>query len=126
MNLQGYCILKQDADLSKCMDPSPERWLKNRPIRVMEFNKKTNSVLLIDHSASQMGMIEWDDMAMHFECEQQGEVLIPSGLNEMEKMVQVSRRLTRKGGYSKWVRSLVVAASFHRQEFNDDFLFQKQ
>jgi hypothetical protein len=127
MKLQGYCHIKTNADLSRCMGEKKD-WI-NLPIRVLEFNDDSESCLVIDRTATQVGMIEYKDIVSKFKCIERCGVLLPwSDKSEfdVEITMEVIKRKNRKGGYCELVKAMVVQSSLHSGEFNDKFLFQKQ
>ena len=117
----GFVILKQDADLKHAVG-DPETWKKGIKT-ALEINNSTESVLLID--GANMGMFDFKDVDRMFDCDSQGDVLLPKGLNEIEKMFYFGHVMSRNGGYNEIARKLVIASSLHRQEFCDDVLWQK-
>lgn len=121
MDVQGYVYLKSNADCSKAMGKS-DIWVGNI-LRAMEINENTKSVLLIDSSATQMGMFEMSDVILKFTCEEFSGVIMPKGLGMVEKMAYAASRQGRIGGYPLIVKNMVIASSLEKGEVNDDFLF---
>lgn len=123
MELQGYCRIKNDADCKRAM-LKPEDW-QGEDCGVMEFNKE-GDVLAIHPNGQGMGMFDKKDILRSFRCGESCGVITPPKIDLMEQMMYVSKAQTRKGGYPPIVRHMVIQASFHRGEFNDSFLWQKQ
>jgi hypothetical protein len=117
----GFVILKSDADCSKAVGDS-KTWTKGIKM-ALEINHQTDSILLIQDA--QMGMFDFKDVDRKFECQRQGDVLMPMGLNEMEKIMYFGYVMSRNGGYSDIAMKMVIAASLHREEFCDSVLWQK-
>lgn len=141
-DIKGYCILKSDADLTKCMhsgsnDPFNNRsdeeiqkelkeiWISRR-LRCLEINEDTESFLLISSDGVKIGMVDKKDVGYYFHCEEQNGIILPPNLDFMDQMVYAARAMNRKGGYNNIVKHLVIAASLHRGEFCDSILWAKQ
>lgn len=126
MEVNGYLFLNDNANLKHCMGEKSD-WL-NKSVRVMEFNDQSKSVLMIDNTATKMGMVDYSDIKTMFKCREVNGILVPhfEGIYSMFHSEEVFKRMFRKGGYNEIVKKMVIAASLHRGEFNDDFLFQKQ
>lgn len=117
----GFVILKSDADCKHAVG-DPKEWTSGVKL-ALEINNKTKSVLLL--SEVNMGMFDFEHVDRMFECCRQGDVLMPLGLNEMEKMVYFSTVMSRNGGYNNMLMRMVMAASLHRRDFCDSVLWQK-
>jgi len=123
MDTAGYALLKKEADCSFSMG-DPKDW-QRETVRVVEFND-SGSILVVSRDAMKMGMFDAKDIHASFKCLDVSGVLIPPIKGEMEKMMEASKRMMRKGGYNDFIKQMVIAASLHRNEFNDGFLFTKQ
>jgi len=117
----GFVILKSDADCKHAMG-DPKEWTKGIKL-ALEINNDTDSVLLID--GANMSMFDFKDVDRKFECYRQGDVLMPLGLNEIEKMVYFGTVMSRNGGYNNMTMRMVMAQSLHSQEFSDSVLWMK-
>jgi len=120
MEVQGYVYLKNNADCSKAMG-KPEIW-QGSILRAMEINESTKSVLLIDASATQMGMFEMDDVELKFSCEEFSGVIVPRDMELAEKMAYAVTRQNRKGGYPLLIKNMVIASSLQKGKVCDEFL----
>jgi hypothetical protein len=67
-----------------------------------------------------------DDVEMWFECRVRGDVVLPKTDDGMQLMVEMGKRLCRKGGYNRILKGMVILNSLRVGEFNDDFLFKRQ
>lgn len=124
MEVVGYCQLKKNA--VPCMSAVPaERFLNDR-VRVLEFSKVDGSVLVVDRGATGLASFNKEDIEYSFECSLVGDVILPPGLTEIEKIVGAGYRTMRKGGYPPVVREMVIMNSLRKGKFDDDFLFQKE
>lgn len=123
MELQGYCMINPDADFSRAMGEK-DQWI-NKPLRVMEFGVD-DCVLVMNTKATEMAMFEPNEVTRKFKCSQQGKVVMPPGLDQVESMMYMNKAMSRKGGYCHIVRSLVISTSLSRGEFCDSCLWQKQ
>ena len=117
----GFVILKSNADCKHAVG-DPKEWTSGIKL-ALEINNRTNSVLLVQ--GAQMGMFDFKDVDRKFECIRQGDVLMPLGLNEMEKMMYFGLVMGRNGGNNNMTMRMVMAASLHRGEFCDSVLWQK-
>lgn len=122
-DIKGYCLLKSSLDCDIIMGTKAD-W-ENKICSAMELNDVTQSALLIDSSGTQMGMFEYKHIERMFKCDVVNGVIIPPTKDLMKGFFEASVRQSRKGGYNDIVKRMVIAASLHRQEFNDDFLFEK-
>lgn len=103
----------------------PERFL-NDHVRVLEFSRVDGSVLVLDRGATGLASFNKEDIECSFECAVIGDVILPPGLSEVEKIIASHNRMTRKGGYPPVVREMVIMNSLHKGKFDDDFLFQME
>lgn len=124
----GYAQIKNDANVKNCMGDANKNWL-GKIVRCLELNNSTKSALVIDASATQMGMFDFDDLELKFECSVHGGVILPPNIGTQfspEVFIEANKRLNRKGGYSEIIKNMVIVSSLQCGEFNDNFLFQKQ
>lgn len=142
MNIKGYAIIKEDADLSFAMDSQTgnifddrseeeiQKELKEiwtgRPLRCMEINKSSKSILAISNDGTKMGMFSFEDASTFFDCIEEGGIICPPEMDHLERIVYMSKVINRIGGYNSIVRSLVIGASLFKGEFNDSVLWEKQ
>jgi hypothetical protein len=133
---KGYCQLKSIEHCfigyDKNIDPDGyklvENYLKRAlflPIHDLAVN---NSGFLILVSVENVppclvDVRDMSDVARYFLCEEVCGVICPPNLTELQKIGFRMSRLTRKGGYNNLIRNMVIVASLHKGEFNDDFLF---
>jgi len=124
MEINGFFELNSDANLKFAMGEN-KIWI-NKIIKALEINEDTNSVLGLDDSGTQMGMFEMSDVKRYFHCQVTQGIIIPIGLNLVDSMIYMQKRIDRKGGYDAVVRALVIGCSLHKGAVDDKFLFQKQ
>lgn len=124
-NIAGYILIKCDAKCDYVAMLNAKEW-QGKTVRALELNDNTNTALVINSEANAMDMIDYDDIKAKFKCSEFNDVLVPPDNDLITNMMESSMRMTRKGGYDGVVKSMVIAASLHKEEFNDDFLFQKQ
>ena len=123
MDPQGFAILKPNANCEYAVG-DPKRWTDPKVIHVaMELNERTKSALLLN--GAEMGMFDYSDLEYYFRCDRSGDILLPPGLDMMEQMIYAGLAANRNGGYNKTVQKMVIMASFHKGEFNDNFIWQK-
>lgn len=140
--IKGYCILNANASLKFAMDDESgnifdtrteeekqknlrEIWL-GRPLRCLEINEDTKSILALSSDATKMGMFEMDDVASYFHCDVMNGVILPPNLDFFAKGAYCVQAQQRKGGYGRIVANMVIATSLHKGEFTDSFLWEKQ
>jgi hypothetical protein len=124
MEVNGYVWLNKDADCRHAM--GDKKVWQGSIVRAMEINEDTKSLLLIDSSATKMGMFEMTSAYSYFHCEDESGVIIPKDLPFLEKMMYISSRLSRKGGYSLLVKNMVITMSLQKGELYDGFLNIKE
>ena len=123
MDLVGYALIKKDATTG--ISNLPIDKFTTQPVRVMEFCSD-GGVLVVNAAATGLATFDKCDVVRSFKCSIQGYVICPPDLNLVEQMFYVGKALTRKGGYNEMVGHLVIGASLHKGEFNDNVLWQKQ
>ena len=121
MDFQGYASIKSNATGITSAVPL-DRFL-GHVCRVMEFTED-GGALVLDPKATGLAMVEKEHIHRHFKCCFYGDYIIPTGLGSIEQALYVSRLQMRKGGYNEIVKNLVIGASLHKGEYNDNFLFQ--
>ena len=122
MKVVGYCRIRKNPTTGV----GPElNTFAGTTVRVMEFDN-WGGVLAVNPQGTAMAMFERDDIETSFKCTTVGDVLMPPNLNEFEQLLYHGKVLCRKGGYNSLLKQMVIEASLHRGQFNDQFLFQKQ
>ena len=114
MELQGYALVKKDANCSYGMGPA-SIWQGNI-VRVVEFNDSSESVLVTSRDGNAMCMFDFKDLKTSFKCQDYFNVLIPVVKGEANKVFEAMKRQQRKGGYDQIVRQMVIQASIHSGE----------
>lgn len=133
--IKGYCILKSLDNViigyNKNLDPKGykeiEEDLMNVPfLRVVDVAVDKSGLLVLAPKGNAICDVrDMNSVKVWVEMEVFNGVVLPPGLTTEQKVIESTKRLTRKGGYNKIIRQMVVAASLHKGEFNDDFLFYK-
>jgi hypothetical protein len=121
MELEGFCLLKRDADCKNAMG-DPAEW-QGEILMAMEINDRTKSVLLL--KGAEMGMFDFKDVSSSFRCIRKGDVLIPHNLTQMEQLIYFSHVTGRNGGSNDITMRMVIGYSIHSGEFNDSVLWAK-
>lgn len=123
MDVVGFATIKRDAKsivtAGKISDFTEGR------VRVLEF-ATDGGVLCVNANADAIAMIEKEDVLSSFKCTLEGDFVCPPNLNILQRMEYGAKCMCRKGGYNNIVKEMVIAASLHKREFNDGFLWQKQ
>lgn len=119
----GYCIIKNNSTTG--ISAAPMSDFEGEFCRVLEFGQD-ECVLIVNRKATALATFDKCDVASSFKCANFGEIIIPPGLNEIEKIQYAMKLQNRKGGYCSIVRNMVIAASLNKGEYTDNFLFQKQ
>jgi hypothetical protein len=116
----GYAHIKGNTTTG--MSPLSLDKFEGKIVRVLEFGHD-DCVLVIDGESSGLATFDKCDVALSFKCTSLGDYLMPPNLNEIEKMVYMSKIMARKGGYNPFLKKMVIAASLAKGEFHDNFLF---
>lgn len=133
--IKGYCLLKSIDNvfigMNKAWYPKEyaeiEQLLLTNPVRIIDIGVDNSGFLVLEPKARCICDVRnMDDVQSHFLCDQVGDVLIPPGLSELDKMLEMNKRTMRKGGYNDILRRMVVINSLRKNKFDDDFLFAKQ
>lgn len=122
MDVVGYALLTKDANGQSAVDLSAFR---GKVCRVLEFGPG-GGVLVLDPGATGLASFDKQYVRSCFRCACVQDYVCPPGLNHIEQMLYVNRCLNRKGGYTRVVRDMVIAASITRGKFTDDFLWELQ
>jgi hypothetical protein len=122
-NIVGYVQIKKDAIICKGAE-NPKEFI-GEVCAVMEFGYD-GCVMVFNPKFTALAMFDKEDIQSSFKCGYSNGVVTPPGLNMIEQMMYVSRAQTRKGGYNNILKQMVIAASLHKNQFNDGFLWQKQ
>jgi len=133
--VKGFIYLKNDADLSTAMHSETlfkeeeilkekkEIWL-GKHLRCLEINKNSKSALVVSSDSTKMAMFDLTSASSYFECHIEGDVICPPELDIIGRLAYFTKAMSRNGGYNRIVAQLVVAASLHKGEFNDAFLWR--
>lgn len=119
----GYALIKKGA--TKVVSAAPISDFTEWRVRVLEF-ADDGGVLVVNSKGDAMAMIEKEEVHSSFKCSVEGDVICPPNFNILQRMNYMAKCKLRKGGYCNTVREMVIAASLHRKEFCDGFLWQKQ
>lgn len=122
MNSQGFCLIRKDATTGVGLNLET---FYGQTCRVMEF-ASDGSVLVVNNEGTAAAMFDAIDVVHSFKCGFVGNVLTPPYLKQIEQFAYASKVLSRKGGYNDLLLNMVITASINKNEFNDNFLFQKQ
>jgi hypothetical protein len=121
-DIVGYCEIK---DGSQGISAVPLTNFYKGRVRVLEF-ARDGGVLVIDNEGTGIGMFEPEHISRKFECTSMGEYIMPPDLDEIDKMVYVSKVATRKGGWAPILKEMVIQASLFKGVFTDSMLWAKQ
>lgn len=122
MKIVGYAEIKSNA--VKITAASPYKF-KGKVVRVYEF-ASDGGILVVDNSATELAMIEKEEIARSFKCNQEGNTLMPIGLDVTQKAGYQIKVQIRQGGYNDLLMKMVIAASLAKGQFDDNILFQNQ
>ena len=122
MEVVGYCAIKKDATTG--VGDKMETFL-GQTCRVMEF-ASDGGVMVMNREATAIATFDKQDLHSKFECSVENDVVCPPNLEFVEKMMYVSKVMTRKGGYHPLLKQMVIEASLHKGRFNDNLLWQMQ
>lgn len=121
--VKGYCLIKKDAKTGISVNPISE--FVGNPMRILDFGCD-ESVLIVNREATALATFDKCDVDRLFKCSVYCNLyILPAGLNLAEQMIYVTKCQFRKGGYDYIIKNMVIAASLHKNEFNDNFLWQK-
>lgn len=119
----GFAHIKKDATTCKGAE-NPNEFL-GQTCAVMEFGVD-DCVLVLNPKSTALAMFDKEDVSASFKCGYSNGIVTPPDLNMIEQMMYVTKAQTRKGGYNYIVREMVIAASLHKNKFNDGFIWQLQ
>lgn len=134
-DIKGYCKLKSiehcfigyncNADPNVYEDIKAE--LMRAPyVRIVDIAVDGSGFLLLEPKGRALVDVRsMDDVEKWFECRVRCEVVLPKTDDEVELMVEMGKRLCRKGGYNRILNGMVILNSLRVGEFNDDFLFER-
>lgn len=119
----GFAHIKKEAPSCKGAE-NPSEFL-GQTCAVMEFGVD-DCVLVLNPKSTALAMIDKEDVVASFKCGYIDGVVTPPDLNMIEQMMYVTKAKMRKGGYNHIVREMVIAASLHKKQFNDGFIWALQ
>ncbi len=122
-NIVGFVHIKKDA--TTCKGAQYPNEFIGETCAVMEFGVD-GCVLALNPKGTALAMFDKEDIQSSFKCGFSAGVVTPPDLNMVEQMMYVTKAQTRKGGYNWIVRDMVIAASLHKNQFNDSLLWQLQ
>lgn len=122
-NIVGFAYIKKDA--TTCTGAQKPTEFIGETCAVMEFGVD-GCVLVYNPKCTALAMFDKEDIKSSFKCGYSNGVVTPPGLNMIEQMMYVAKAQSRKGGYNYIIREMVIAASLHKNEFNDGFIWQLQ
>lgn len=134
-DIKGYCMLRGIDNtiigVNERMQPTlyaeVRKLIQTVPLRIIDIAVDNSGFLCLEPGGRAICQVNsMTDVGAYFLCDSFANVLLPTGLNPVQKMAESARRLNRKGGYNDIVRKLVIAASIQKGEFYDNFLFTKQ
>ena len=124
MDIVGFVTIKNNATTCKGAENPNDFIGKDCP--VMEFGVD-DCVLVLNPKGTALAMFDKEDITRKFKCSGLvSGVICPPNLNEMDKLMYMSKALGRKGGYNNLVMNMVIQASLMKGEFTDNFLWQLQ
>lgn len=123
MDIVGFAVIKKDA--TTCKGANNPNEFMGEICSVIEFGHD-GDVLVLNPKGTALAMFEKCDVTTSFKCGYSSGVVTPPDLEVFHQMAYVVKATTRKGGYNKLVRNMVIAASLHKGEFNDNLLWSKQ
>lgn len=124
MDIVGFVDIKKDATTCKGAK-NPNEFI-GKTCAVMEFGVD-DCVLVLNPNGTALAMFDKEDIYRKFKCSGLvSGVVCPPNLNEIDKLMYVSKALGRKGGYNNLVMNMIIQASLMKGEFTDVMLWQKQ
>lgn len=134
--IKGYCILKSLDQVVIGLNPVIHRdeieklkseLLKNKILTIQDVAVNNSGFLCIVRDPDCLVDVRsMDSVHRYFLCDSMGDILLPPGLPEKQKFIEITKRVTRDGGYNTVIKNMVIAASLSKGEFYDDFLFTKR
>lgn len=83
-------------------------------------------MLILDPGAKALGMFDFDQLDSFFECEYYGDIIIPSGLNMVQKLMYHTRVFSHSQNSKrdmKLITQLVIVQSLMKKAFCDTLYF---
>ena len=124
MDIKGYCLLKSVDTVRGYRGDKND--LLGAPLTIIDVAVGNSGFLVLNRKHTAIADVRMSDVNLYFFCDIVCGVVLPPNLPYEKKMVEVAKRLSRKGGYNKAIRCMVIGASIVKGEFNDDFLFEQQ
>lgn len=123
MDIVGFAHINKNATTCKGAKNPNEFIGKICP--VYEFGRD-ESVLVLNPLGRALAMFDKIDIYRSFKCGYSNGVVTPPDLKMLFQTMYVTKALSRKGGYNKLLRSMVIEASLAKGVFTDGFLWAKQ
>jgi hypothetical protein len=122
-DIVGFAHIKRGATTCKGAK-NPNEFI-GQQCAVMEFGVD-DCVLVLNPQGTAIAMFDKEDVGASFRCGYLNGVVTPPNLDMMAQSMYVMKAQMRKGGYNSLLCNMVIAASLHRGEFSDSFLWAKQ
>lgn len=123
MEVVEYAHISKNATTG--FSPAPLENFIGKNCRVMEF-ARDGGVLVVSPDGQAIATFDKCDIYRKFECRLIGEYILPPDLEHTEQIVYMGRVATRKGGYNRFLREMVIETSLAKGKFYDHFLWAKQ
>lgn len=124
MEVTGYAEISSSA--TSVIAKTPEKFI-GKIVRVIEFSKHDDGAMVMSSDAEELATVDKKDIKRSFECAVSGILYITApNLDPLEQMAYVSKCMMRKGGYSTFLKHMVIQASLSKGTFTDGFLWAKQ
>ena len=135
-DIKGYCKLKStehcfigyDCNVDPNVYEDIKADLMRAPyVRIVDIAVDGSGFLLLEPKGRALVDVRsMDDIERWFECRVRGEVVLPKTDDEVQLMVEMGKRLCRNGGYNRILKGMVILNSLMKEEFDDNFLFERQ
>jgi hypothetical protein len=124
MSIVGYAFIKIDATTGIHKDEQTRKTFIGQTVRVLEF-AQDGGAMVVNSQSTAIDVFDKDDISAKFECVEYANVICRPNINLMEQLIYYNKVISRKGGYNYIVKNMVIAASLHKGELTDGFLFNK-
>ena len=120
MNTKGFVHLSTTAQVET---PGQQEDYQGQILQVMDWAVDGSGALVLDRKGISLGMVENEHILRSFKCDRKGDVLLPPNLSSVDQINYFAKVMMRKGGYSKDVMNITIAASLAVGELHDNHLF---
>jgi hypothetical protein len=124
MDVVGYAYIAKEARPEQITTTGQLSLVLGQVCRVIEFQRDGDGAIVVNADGSAIAIVDKALIKSSFRCLIFGHFICPPNLDIMRQMEYTACCMSRKGGWSKQLFDMVIAASLYNGKFTDDFLWR--